>query len=49
MNAIPKLILTFTAMYLFQHVEGNDYYLHKFSNLKKSECGSENRKPFWPI
>ena len=22
-------------MYLFQDVEGNDYYLHKFSDLKK--------------
>ena len=43
-NAIPKLILIFTAMYLLQHVEGSDYYLHTFSDLKKSTCGGETSR-----
>ena len=37
-NAILNLILTVTAMNLFQHVEDNQKFWHKFSNLEKLRC-----------
>lgn len=42
-NAVLNLILTFTAMNLFQHVEDNQKFWHKFSNLEKLRCPTKSK------